>query len=143
MSAKDLAQRGDPDGYILVDLDRTLARYEDWTTNGETIGAPIPVMVERVVRWLKMGKDVRIFTARASRVPLQPEIERIQAWCATHIGKVLPVQNWKDFGCIAIWDDLAITVEANTGWRWTAHSEEKDPLDMDEELDILNCDAQD
>lgn len=137
MSAKDLAERGESGGYILVDFDRTLATYTSWNENGERLGAPVPVMVERVKRWLSLGIDVRIFTARASRQD-PVELRRIKAWCELYIGKELPVQNWKDFGCVAIWDDLAITVEANTGWRLTTQKSGEDPLDFEEELEFLD-----
>lgn len=132
MSSEDLKQRNEGNGYILVDLDRTLANYRSWSLDGTGIGAPVPAMVERVRRWLHMGCDVRIFTARASRHD-PGELALIQTWCSVHIGEVLPIQNWKDFHCIAIWDDLAISVEANTGWRSTVDLEEKDPLDPAEE----------
>lgn len=102
---------------ILVDFDKTLAHYETWEINGSKLGQPIPAMVERVKYWLAMGKDVRVFTARAA--PSSPrhkeDIEAITDWCVEHIGQPLPVQNWKDFQCEAIWDDLAISIEANTG----------------------------
>lgn len=135
MSALDLKQRGEGDGYILVDLDRTLARYNSWLDNGENIGPPIPAMQVRVIRWLQLGKDVRIFTARASRYDVV-ERRKIRDWCKTHLGAELPIQNWKDFNCVAIWDDLAIGVEANTGWRRT-HDVGDDPLDMDQELELV------
>ena len=50
-------------GWIAVDLDGTLAEYHGWV-NTFNIGAPIPVMAERVRSWIADGKDVRIFTAR-------------------------------------------------------------------------------
>lgn len=137
MSVKDLKQRGEEGGaYILVDLDRTLAVYSSWAENGQNIGPPVPAMVERIQRWLHTGTDVRIFTARASREDPE-ELERIQEWCQKHIGRVLKIQNWKCFKCIAIWDDLAVTVEPNTGWRLTCGVGEKiDPLDKHEEREL-------
>ena len=53
-------------GWIGVDLDGTLAYYDQWR-GALHIGEPIPVMLERVKRWLDEGKDVRIFTARVNR----------------------------------------------------------------------------
>jgi hypothetical protein len=50
-------------GWIGVDLDGTLAHYDGWK-GADHIGAPIPVMVERVKGWLAEGKTVKIFTAR-------------------------------------------------------------------------------
>ena len=102
---------------ILVDFDRTLATYESWEKNGPSLGEPIPAMVDRVKYWIAMGEDVRIFTARAAKnnPRLEADTEKIKAWCAEHVGKILPVQNWKDFTTVAIWDDLAFSVESNTG----------------------------
>lgn len=121
--------------YILVDLDRTLAVYTDWETQGSTIGPPIPIMVERVQRWLHTGMEVRIFTARAA----DPEkIPAVESWCISNLGRKLKVQNWKDHKCVGIWDDLAVTVEANTGWRWTVGFPlEVDPIRPNEEHHMM------
>lgn len=139
MSRADLEARGEGEGYILVDLDRTLAYYDGWDKQGENIGVPVPAMKERVVRWLHAGRDIRIFTARASRsgVALRVELDKIEGWCMAHFGRVLPVQNWKDFECTAIWDDLAISVDANCGWRRTADLDNDDPLDTEEEWELI------
>lgn len=100
-------------GWIAVDLDGTLAYYDIW--RGEDhIGKPIPDMAFRVKKWLIEGKDVRIFTARAS-VPSQ--IPFIEKWCETHFGRKLPVTNVKDFAMIELWDDRAIQIIPNTGKR--------------------------
>lgn len=119
-----------PEGYILVDMDGTLATYNGWTKWNE-FGEPIPLMVERVKGWLAEGKDVRVFTAR---VPLpQDENDKhrcrhtgelwtgvdmkfaIALWCEKHIGQRLRSQCYKDLNAIEIWDDRAVGVEANTG----------------------------
>lgn len=109
-------------GWIGVDLDATLAEYHGWHGDG-SIGEPVPAMVERVKRWLAMGQEVRILTARAS-VPdaeLAPVVERIEQWCLKHIGQKLEVTCRKDFAMIELWDDRAVQVEANTG-RPVGHS---------------------
>lgn len=130
--------RKDGEGYILVDFDRTLATYTSWAKNGPTLGEPIPAMVERVKRWLAKGRDVRIFTARAARnnPRVGEDTVKIQAWCREHIGTVLTVTNEKDFKCAAIWDDIAVSIEPNTGWRWTAALEPDavDPLSYEDEM---------
>lgn len=102
---------------ILVDFDKTLAQYDSWEINGAKLGEPIPAMADRVRYWIAKGKDVRIFTARAasSNPRRDSDIAAIQQWTTTHLGQPLLVQNWKDFTCEAIWDDLAVSVEANTG----------------------------
>lgn len=102
---------------ILVDFDRTLGYYESWEKDGSKLGPPIEPMLARVKAWLAKGEDVRIFTARAaeSNPRRNTDIPAIEEWCIQHIGRVLPVQNWKDFTTKEIWDDLAYSVEPNTG----------------------------
>jgi hypothetical protein len=102
-------------GWIGVDLDGTLAEYDEWRGPTE-IGAPVPAMVERVKRWLGEGREVRIFTARAFLGPGQDLVVRaIQEWSREHLGAVLLITCIKDFGMIELWDDRAVSVEPNTG----------------------------
>lgn len=103
-------------GWIGVDLDGTLAHYENW--DGGMIGAPIAEMVEKVRRLISLGWEVRIFTARVSEP--NPELREqiiiaIQQWCRENIGMYLPVTNVKDYGMIELWDDRAVQVVPNTG----------------------------
>lgn len=100
-------------GWIGVDLDGTLAFYDGWKGAGQ-IGDPIPAMAARVRKWLAEGREVRIFTARAS-VPDQ--VAPVESWCAFHFGVVLKVTNVKDFAMVELWDDRAVQVEPNTGRR--------------------------
>lgn len=116
-------------GWIGVDLDGTLATYGNW--NGGQIGDPIPLMVERVKKWIAEGIEVRIFTARVgSGGGYSLESGRsddnefaseqrtlIEEWCKKHIGIKLPVTATKDFRMIELWDDRAVQVEVNTGRR--------------------------
>jgi hypothetical protein len=108
-------------GWIGVDLDGTLAKYDTW--RGEChIGEPIPLMVERIRGWLAQGITVRIVTARVSTgdgdrsgssiTEIRGAIER---WCWTHVGAKLEVTCCKDFAMIELWDDRAIQVVPNTG----------------------------
>ncbi len=101
--------------WIGVDLDGTLAHYDGW--KGEThIGEPIPLMVERVQRWLRIGYKVRILTARVSHPDQAVAAEEaIGAWCLKHLGTVLPVTCRKDYAMLELWDDRAVQVIANTG----------------------------
>ena len=107
-------------GWIGVDLDGTLAYYDEWRGK-DHIGEPIPQMIERVKQWLADGADVRIFTARVSgiREGVAPADTRkyIEDWCEKHIGQKLPVTCQKDFGMIELWDDRCVQVEQNTGKR--------------------------
>lgn len=102
-------------GWIGVDLDGTLAMYEGWVGVSH-IGDPVPAMLERVLRWLEQGHDVRIFTARVSRPDQAHEARQtIEAWCRAHIGRTLPITNEKDTKMVELWDDRAVQVIANTG----------------------------
>lgn len=100
-------------GWIGVDLDGTLAEYGGWR-GADHIGEPVPAMAFRVRKWLADGRDVRIFTARAS-VPEQ--VAPVVAWAERHFGVALPVTNVKDFAMVELWDDRAVQVEPNTGRR--------------------------
>lgn len=105
------------EAWIGVDLDGTLAYYDGWEGPLE-IGAPIPAMVARVKVWLAEGRAVRIFTARAfpqEGVDQSAVVAAITAWSLDNIGFPLPITYMKDFGMVELWDDRAVTVEANTG----------------------------
>ena len=108
-------------GWIGVDLDGTLAHYEEWKGHLH-IGAPIPLMVERVRLWLRDGYEVRVFTARVCESKPQdvadgvcPIVNVIRAWCLEHIGDELPVTNIKDYAMLELWDDRVVQVRPNTG----------------------------
>lgn len=104
--------------YIAVDLDDTLATYNKGMFNQNVIGEPIPAMVGRVKHWLKEGKRVKIFTARVSMIhgkELEDCIKAIQNWCEKHIGQVLEITCYKDYGMVQLWDDRAVQVVPGTG----------------------------
>lgn len=98
-------------GWIGVDLDGTLAHFDRWR-GPRHIGLPIPAMAKRVHDWHARGVEVRIFTARASRPELIPDV---QDWLNRHGFPPLAVTNQKDFGMVELWDDRAIQVLYNTG----------------------------
>lgn len=98
-------------GWIGVDLDATLAHYGGWR-GGQHIGAPIEPMIARVRAWIAEGREVRVFTARAS----DPEqIPPVRAWLdglgLTSVG----ITNVKDFAMVELWDDWCVQVQPNTG----------------------------
>ena len=106
-------------GWIGVDLDGTLARYEHWQGPAH-IGEPVQPMLDRVKAWLKEGREVRIFTARVTYTPERQQenaVARlaIQAWCEEHIGQKLEITNVKDFDMIELWDDRCVQVQPNAG----------------------------
>jgi hypothetical protein len=109
-------------GWIAVDLDGTLAHYDGWK-GIDQIGDPVPAMLCRVLQWLALGQDVRIFTARVSPMAWRLPIERdnilaiIDKWSKKHIGVVLPVTHEKDLAMIQLWDDRCVQIIPNTGLR--------------------------
>ena len=101
------------DGWIGVDLDGTLAKYDKY--RGAThIGDPIPAMAARVRRWVGRGKKVKIFTARADD---ERSVNAIKKWLKQHELPDLEVTNLKDQKMIEFWDDHAVQVQKNTGKR--------------------------
>ena len=107
----------DDNNWIGVDLDGTLALYDEWVAP-DHIGKPIWVMVHRVQKWLADGKRVCIFTARISRDD-QAALAReaIETWCMEHVGEILPITNTTDPRMIELWSCRCVQVEKNTGRR--------------------------
>lgn len=100
-------------GTIAVDFDGTLCTYVlSPKLSPEIHGEPVPSMVERVKLWLNQGRDVVIFTARATT---QEAIPPVEDWCEKHLGRKLKVTNIKTLDIVEIWDDRAISVKVNTG----------------------------
>lgn len=98
--------------WIGVDLDGTLAYYKKGDYKKEIIGDPIPAMFDRVKIWIKQGKIVKIFTARAydkKNIPL------IKDWLKKVGLPDLEVTNIKDPGMYVLYDDRAVQVQQNTG----------------------------
>lgn len=109
---------GEHQGWIGVDLDGTLAHYDEWR-GPDHIGEPIVPMLNRVKVWIAEGREVRIFTARVSGTPAErlAAIGPIARWCLEHLGCTLDVTHEKDYGMVELWDDRAVQVEKNTGRR--------------------------
>ena len=100
------------DSWTGVDLDGTLAEYYDWI-GIEHIGKPIPLMVARVKDWIAEGKQVKIFTARATHG--QAAVQYIHEWLIAQGLPTLDVTNVKDFNMVELWDDRCVGVITNTG----------------------------
>lgn len=105
--------------WIGVDLDGTLAQShhprgrKNSSWEGErNIGAPVPAMLKRVKQWVKSGKKVKIFTARAVR---KTAIPHVQKWLKKHGLEGLEITNQKDPGLNKFYDDRARQVVRNTG----------------------------
>lgn len=96
--------------WIGVDLDGTLAKSIN--SNGTAIGDPVFSMLERVELWLSRGREVRIFTARASD---PQQVASIQAWLKRHGIEECGITDRKDLEMIEFYDDKARRVVADTG----------------------------
>lgn len=103
-------------GWIGVDLDGTLAHYDEWR-GVEHIGEPIAPMVNRIKAWRSQGIEVRIFTARVFGEGREAAIPHIYEWCRANLGELLPVTCTKDYGMVELWDDRAVQVIPNEGHR--------------------------
>lgn len=98
-------------GWIGVDLDGTLSRV-DPAMPPQHIGPAVPLMLKRVRYWIKTGRTVKIFTARAD----DPQnVQLVHQWCVRHGLPRLEVTNRKDHRMIALWDDRAVGVVRNAG----------------------------
>lgn len=112
--------------WIGVDLDGTLAIYPGTFGVPHSIGEPIPLMVNRVRRWISQGREVRIMTARAAgpftdmfgkEIGEDAALKEVRDWCEKYIGQQLPVTCQKDYNMIELWDDRAVQVIPNKGVR--------------------------
>lgn len=108
-------------GWIGVDLDGTLAEWSD-ETSMSFIGKPVEAMVNRVKRWIEEGRNVRVFTARVGYMEghdVKAQQKLIREWLIEVFGELdssaLGITAQKDLLMLALWDDLAVPVQQNTG----------------------------
>lgn len=108
----NLSASEDPLAWYGVDLDSTIAYYDKFR-GMKHIGKPIMGQaLARVKQWLREGKTVKIFTARArSKVA----VAAIQRFCEKVFGKKLEVTDRKDEHMVQGLDDRMTGVEPNTG----------------------------
>lgn len=98
---------------IAVDLDGTLAVHDSGQKfDPEHIGPPVPRMLERVKRWIAEGKEVKIFTARASD---QKNIPPIRRWLKEHGISDCEITHQKTPDIERFYDDRAVKVYKNKG----------------------------
>ncbi len=98
-------------GWIGVDLDGTLAKYDGWK-GSDHIGEVIPKTLKYIQTALSEGIQIRIFTARASCPEQIPVVKR---WLKSHGLGMLGVTCKKDFQMISLRDDRCVQVIPNTG----------------------------
>ena len=114
----------DKPGWIAVDLDGSLARYDGWKGPSH-IGEPLKPMVTRIRKALTGGADIRILTARVA--PGGPPdargkaLKAIARWCKTHLGQEIPITWKKNREMIELWDDRAVQLVPNTGGKLRAN----------------------
>lgn len=99
---------------IAVDLDGTWAKTVKGPFRQEVIGKPIPKMTARIRRWLREGKKVVIFTARAAD---KRNIPFIQNWLDYNKLPELDITNEKTPNMVRFYDDRAEGVVKDTGER--------------------------
>ena len=109
------------DGWIGVDLDGCLAHYGEWK-GPEVIGKPIKKMADRLRKWIKEGREVRIMTARVSSMypDYQTNEKVIKDWLIENFGEEfgdIEITNEKDGLMVELWDDRCVQVIPNTGER--------------------------
>ncbi|WP_273428933.1 hypothetical protein [Chitinibacter tainanensis] len=97
--------------WIGVDLDGTLAVHHGYMCGG--IGEPIKPMLDRVRELIDTGREVRIFTARASD---PSQLQHVKQWLSAQGLGGLAITNIKDFDMVALYDDKAMRVKRNTGY---------------------------
>lgn len=109
-------------GWIGVDFDGTLATWLKKWGGWQDLGKPVPKMIERVKKWIKMGLTVKVFTARVGKASLEhnhvsysQQAKVIQDWCEKYIGHRLEVTAEKDMFMIGFLDDACVQVKQSTG----------------------------
>ena len=122
--------------WIGVDLDGTLAEYK--SNKNQSIGEAIQPMLQRVKEWIDDGKEVRIFTARASD---EDQIKAVEKWLSNQGIGDLAITNVKDFDMVELWDDKAIRVKRNTGYPCSGCSKQDNSSLLDVREDRLTTDC--
>ncbi len=98
---------------IAVDLDGTLAKSRAGVSfDPNHIGAPVKKMMARVKDFLEQGKDVALFTARASDPKNIPPVRR---WLDRHGLQAVKITHEKTPDLEVIYDDRAKGVHKNRG----------------------------
>jgi SNF2 family DNA or RNA helicase len=98
---------------VAVDLDGTLAKHISAKKFDPTrIGPPVQKMMDKVKRYLERGKDVVLFTARASDPRNVPPV---RAWLDRHNLSKVKITNQKTPDIEVIYDDRAKGVHKNKG----------------------------
>lgn len=104
--------------WIGFDLDGTLAKYDGWK-GIEHIGEPVKRMVLLATLLHRLGKKIKILTARVAPRDDGEGGDRarkfVEKWCEKNLGFVPEITYNKDASMAALFDDRAVAVEQNTG----------------------------
>ena len=108
--------------WIGFDLDGTLAKYDGWK-GIEHIGAPVTSMVLVAKLLHKLGKKIKILTARVAPGDGNDEGDTdaskakayVEKWCEKNLGFIPEITYVKDASMVALFDDRAVAVEQNKG----------------------------
>ena len=104
--------------WIGFDLDGTLAKYDGWK-GIEHIGEPVDTMVIIAKMLHRIGKKIKILTARVAPRDDGEGGDKakkyVEAWCKKNLGFVPEITYEKDASMAALFDDRAVAVEQNTG----------------------------
>ena len=112
MIGKIVETEEDLNGWIGIDLDGTLANYEEGGSGNIPIGTIVPAMEAKVREYLAQGIKCKLFTARCG---FPDEIPKIEQWLAEHNLSELEITNIKDHGMKVLYDDRCAQVVVNTG----------------------------
>jgi hypothetical protein len=110
----------------------------DWDGTLQKLGtADEPTDLVPFAKWLiEKGAEVRILTTRVnSKVPDQWVMihkKHIEALCQKWFGCKLPIQSEKDNDLVLFYDDLAVSVEKNTGRVAMANRLEWNPQPLED-----------
>lgn len=98
---------------IAIDLDGTLAYFDGWK-GIEHIGNPIPSVVEKLIEKKNEGYAIKIFSARCMDLRAK---KFIGVWLDKNNIPYDDITNIKDSSMKEFWDDLAIRVPRNEGFK--------------------------
>lgn len=104
--------------WIGFDLDGTLAKYDGWK-GMDHIGDPVDTMVIIAKMLHKIGKKIKVLTARVAPRDDGEGGDKakkyVEEWCKKNLGFVPEITYEKDASMAALFDDRAVAVEQNTG----------------------------
>jgi hypothetical protein len=97
---------------IGLDYDKTIA-YQDEEHNSITDQDVIPILKEKVLKWIQAGHNVYLFTAKATDATM---IKKLRKWLDSNgLEGIKQITNEKIPGTCYYVDDSSVKVEPNKG----------------------------